>query len=285
MQAELGWHCQTQVGLRTLNTLVQQVESPTRITLASVPPVVLLDAIWVSVLHPTGQIKTDRLGRERVSKTGSKRAVLVALGVYPQSQRWGILDWELASGEDQASWERLLVRLENRGVYRERGVALILHDGGKGLSAALHLIYPHIPHQRCVFHKLRNLWSSIQVPLHLSRSQRQAFKREIIRQAAPIYRAPTLTHALRLRDAFCQQYHSSQPDLTATLLRDWEDTVAFYHIQSQFPRWKATSLRTTSLLERVNRLLRRLFRAANAYHSLTGLLAAVLRILCPFRLI
>lgn len=49
--------------------------------------------------------------------------------------------------------------------------------------------------------------------------------------------------------------------------------------ERDFVGGKRRFLRTTSLLERVNRMLRRLFRAAGAFHSAAGLLAAVAKVL------
>ncbi len=160
-----------------------------------------------------------------------------------------------------------------------------IHDGGQGLIAALNLIHPHIAHQRCGFHKLRNLWQAIQVPDHLSRGEARQFKHDLIGPLAAIYQAPTQADAVRLRDRFCQRCQSSQPQLVATLLRDWQDTVAFYRVMARFLAWQPTALRTTSLLERINRMIRRLFRAAGAYHSLSGLLATLARLLKPLRFI
>lgn len=285
MQAEIGTVMGTQVGLRKLNEVVQTVDEPVRIAFSSVPPVILLEAIWVTTLQPTGNRFLDKKGRFRVRKQRQKVAILVALGLWPQSQRWQILDWALAEGEDHSAWEALLLRLENRGVYRERGVELFIHDGGGGLSAALNLIYPHIPHQRCLFHKLRNLWQAIQTPDDMKRPDAQQLKRDIMQQVAAIYRAKTPQQALTMRDAFCQQWQQAQPKLVATLLRDWAATVTFYQVMARFPNWKTTALRTTSLLERINRMLRRLFRAAGAYHSTAGLLATVARTLVPMQLI
>jgi transposase-like protein len=281
MQGEIGDEIGTQVGLRKLNQVVQSVTTPVAIELSSVPPVIMLDAIWVTLLADTQQVQKDKLGRQRSTKVRRKVCVLVALGIYPQSQRWGILDWELAESEDKVGWERLLLRLENRGVYRERGVELLIHDGGKGLIAALNFIYPHIPHQRCLFHKLQNLWRAIQTSEGLSRKEKQAFKRDIIQQAAEIFYAKTLAQAQQLRDAFCLQWHDTQVELVATLRRDWHESVAFYRVLARFPNWSPKTLRTTSLLERVNRMLRRLFRNASAYHSCSGLLATVVRVLEP----
>lgn len=285
MQTEIGEQLETQVGLRKLNEIVHQVKCPTAIELTSVPPVVMLDAIWVSLLQPTGAVKTDQSGRQRSQKTGDNVCILVALGLYPQSGRWGILDWSLAESENQSAWESLLLPLEQRGLHRHRGVELFIHDGAKGLIAALDYLHPHIPHQRCLFHKLRNLWQAITPTADLASTARQPFKQQLIRQVLPIFSADSLQHAQAIRDQLVTQWQAEQPVFVATLLRDWHETVAFFRVLQRFPHWPRRCLRTTSLLERVNRMIRRLFRSAGAYHSTDGLMAAVARVLLPFRLI
>lgn len=70
---------------------------------------------------------------------------------------------------------------------RERGVERFIHDGGAGLMAALRLMYPHIPHQRCLFHKLRNLWPAIRPSTTLTRDEAQAFKRTLLQQARAVF--------------------------------------------------------------------------------------------------
>lgn len=285
MQSEIGAQVGTQVGLGTLNHVVHTVTATTDIQLSSVAPVVMLDAIWLSLLTPTGKTQKDSLKRERAVKRKQKVCVLVALGLYPQSGRWGILGWQVAEAESKAAWQDLLVPLETRGLYRERGLELFIHDGDKGVQAALDYLYPHIPHQRCSFHKLRNLWHSIQVPDGLSRQERTGYKRDILRPIQSIFHAEDEREATQLRDTFVREFRQQQPDLVATLQRDWHETVAFFKILHHFPDWRRTALRTTSLLERVNRMLRRLFRPKSAFHSLGGLLATVARVLNPKRLI
>ncbi len=283
MQTELNESLQTNVGLRVLNERLQAIKQPVDRPLTSVPPVVMLDAIWVTVLRPTGHYKQDKRGRIRPAKSKHKVPVWVAIGVWPQSGKWEVLDWELATREDEIGWTAFLERLETRGVYRERGLELLIHDGGKGVTAALKKTFPFVPRQRWVFHKLRNIWQAIAVPADLNREQAAQFRRDIIRQAAAIYRADTLHQALDLRDAFRERWQPSQPVLVATLFRDWHDTITFYKTRHRFPDWPLSSVRTTSQGERVNRKLHRLFRAANAYHSDAGLLAATARVLLPLR--
>src|SRR5579863_4258087 len=191
MQGEIGDQVHTQIGLRKLNEVVQDVAQPVEMVLSSVPPVVMLDAIWLTVFEDGPTHQTDRLGRQRVSTHANKGCVLLALGLYPQTGRWGVLGWTLAESESQDAWERLLTPLEGRGVYRERGVELFIHDGGAGLTAALKLMYPHVPHQRCLFHKLRNLWHAIRPPADLSGIDLRTFKRDLLRHARAIFLAPS----------------------------------------------------------------------------------------------
>ena len=285
MQREIGDQLHTQLGLRKLNEAVQQVRQPVERTLSSVPPVILLDAIWMTCLEPASTPLPDKLGRLRQPKHREKVCLLVALGVYPQTGRWGILAWTLADNEGQAAWEQLLAPLEMRGLHRERGVELFIHDGGSGLIAALQLMYPHIPHQRCLFHKLRNLWHTIRIPAHLAREPLKAFKRALFQQVQTVLFAPTAFQASQRRDAFCTQWQADQPELVATLCRDWHESIAYFRVLARFRTWSPRYLRTTSLLERVNRMIRRLFRSASAFHSDSGLLAAVARVLNPLRLV
>ncbi|MCC7107616.1 MAG: transposase [Chloroflexi bacterium] len=99
-----------------------------------IPGVVMLDGIWLKVLLPTEEEFIDRKGRPRKRMKLRKYPVLVAYRADPhRGERW-ILDWERGEEEDQASWQRLLERLEKRGLDAAHGLRLIVHDGGAGLA-------------------------------------------------------------------------------------------------------------------------------------------------------
>ena len=83
-------------------------------------------------------------------KTGAgalKRPVLVALGITHDGKK-EIIDFHLAASESAAEWERFLTDLYRRGLTGE-GLEVICADGGQGLIAALPVVYPTIPLQRC----------------------------------------------------------------------------------------------------------------------------------------
>lgn len=121
------------VGLARVKAWVHAVRQPVA------GPMLLLEALWMKLLKPTGAYRRDSRGRRRAVKAKHKVALLVALALWPNGQ-WQVLDWALSSGEDEASGEVRRVRLESRGVYAQRGLRLILHDGHAALIAALERI-------------------------------------------------------------------------------------------------------------------------------------------------
>ena len=85
-------------------------------------------------------------------------------------------------------------------------------------------------------------------------------------QAAHMYEAehPEIARQ-RLRD-WAQQWRPQAPAAVATLERDFEDTLVYYQLDTVTREW----IRTTSLLERTNRELRRKFRQALSFGSNVG---------------
>ena len=68
-----------------------------------------------------------------------KRVVLVALGITADGRK-EVIDFYMAQGESQAAWEAFLNDLYRRGLTGDI-LELIVTDGGKGLLAALPLVY------------------------------------------------------------------------------------------------------------------------------------------------
>lgn len=276
---------QTSLGLRSLNERLQQVAARLPAWyerwLPQVPPVVVLDALWLSLLEPSGECRADRRGRRRPVKRRLRRPLMVALGVWPEEGRSQVLDWELGDGpgEDAASWLRLLNRLEVRGLRPQRGLSLFVHDGAEGLRAALQDVFWDVPRQRCVFHKLRNVWQAVVLPEEAAPEERRRYRQQLIRQAAHIWQAPTLAEAHQRAGRFCAQWREAQPAAVHTLQHDFADTLTFYAVCERQRLWPARALRTTSWLERVNRRLRARLRRAAAYHSISGLQAMLVQVL------
>ena len=264
------------LALRTLNSRLHQLVAltPDRDP-TDVPPILQVDAIWITLLRPNGQVRRDRKGRRRRVKGRFKCPVLIAMGVWPDTDRCEILLWQLGRSEDAEEWVAFLSILEEQGIRGENGLKLIIHDGGGGLCSALRTVYFNAEEQRCLFHKLRNLYQAIHLSDKLSPKQRRRRRKAIFKDFRAVWQARRYDTVLRRYLKVVRAYRHSQPEAVATLRRDFRSTITYYHLEQQFPTWDRKHLRTTSRLERFNRRIRRRARAANAYHSDHGLLAMV----------
>ena len=278
------WFGQLHIGplaLRTLNERLHLLQNldPNR-EAEGVPPVVEVDAIWVTLLRSNGEVRLDRKGRKRPVKGRFKVPIMIALGVWPDTDRREILLWRLGESESAEEWVKFLEILEAQGIRGENGLKLIIHDGGKGLCSALQTVWFDAAQQRCLFHKLRNIAKAIHLPDGLTPEQRRRRRKKILKDFGQIWEARRYKTMLRRYAKVIRAYRDTQPEAVATLRRDFRATVTYYALEKQFPSWKRRNLRTTSHLERFNRKIRRRTRPANAYHSdpgVTAMMAQVVR--------
>jgi transposase-like protein len=269
--------CHLRLGPLALRTLTQRLhrlqDLAPEVDAAQVPPILLVDAIWATELRPTGEFYRDRTGRRRAVKQRTKRPIFVAMGLWPEEDRSQILAWQLGDSEETEAWIRFLGDLEERGIRGANGLQLIIHDGGSGLCSALRTVYFDAEQQRCLFHKLRNIYNAIETPEHLSPPQRRRRRKAIFKDFREIWQTKHYHTMLRRYRKVVRTYRTTQPKAVATLRRDFRFTVTYYHFEHLFPDWPRHFLRTTSRLERFNRRIRRRLRAASAFHSDAGLQA------------
>ena len=276
LEREVGRSHLGPLGRRTLmQRLHQFVELPQGQRPTSVPPVLQVDAIWVTQVLPTGGTYQDSKGRRRAKKGRFKRPILLAMGVWPDHDYAEILAWTLADSEDEQAWTAFLSELEASGIRGETGLQLLIHDGGAGLCAALQSVYFGALDQRCLFHKLRNIARDIQLPDGLSRQERSRQRKAIMKQFCAIWDAKRYQTLLRRYLKVVRALRHSQPKAVATLRRNFRQTIAYYFVLQRFPLWQTRHLRTTSRLERFNRCLRRRQRSASAFHSNNGITAVI----------
>ena len=270
--------------MRTLYQRVQQVAAlPAATTATAVAPVLQVDAIWVMQLVPTGTYHRDVKGRRRSDKKRIERPILIALGVWPDRDRAEVLAWHLADREDEGAWLAFLSDLEAAGICGANGLELIIHDGGAGLCAAFNTVHFGAAEQRCLFHKLRNLYHAIRVSgENLSRKEQRRQRKAIFRDFHHIWQAKRFATVLQRYRHVVRTYRLTQPEAVHCLRSDFRTTVAYFAVHQRHPAWDITHLRTTSRLERYNRCLRRRMRAASAYHSDAGLRAMITQEVAAF---
>jgi len=194
--------------------------------------------------------------KRRTGAGSVKRVVLVVLGITPEGRK-EVIDFCIAPGESQGAWEGFLTDLYKRGLTEE-GVELIVTDGGKGLLAALPVVYPGIPIQRCWAHKSRNVLN------YVRKADHEAVKADL--QA--IQYATGIREAQRALGVFRARWNQSYPKAVSCLCADEEQLLTFLQIKDS--SWWS-QIRTTNAIERRFREVRRRTRPMGVFSDRTSM--------------
>jgi transposase-like protein len=233
------------------------------------------------VLVATDEAYVDKRGRSRRRYRRRRFPLLVAYGLDPTSgERW-VLDWERGEEEDQASWQRLLERLLERGLTAERGLSLFVHDGSAGLEKAFEMVWfgKGVERQRCIFHKLQNVRRDVAGEEGMTRAERNERRRAILSDAAEVYRGRNEGEIRKRLDAFRTKWQGREAAAVATLERNFDQTLTYLRVlesaRAKGQEWRVECLRTTSPLERVQRHFRQKARQVVIAHSEQGIEANI----------
>ena len=194
--------------------------------------------------------------KRRTGAGSVKRVVLVALGITPEGRK-EVIDFHIAPGESQGAWEGFLTDLYKRGLTEE-GIELIVTDGGKGLLAALPIVYPGIPIQRCWAHKSRNVLN------YVRKADHEAVKADL----HAIQYASGIREAQRAIGAFTHRWNQTYPKAVACLCADEEQLLTFLKIKDSL--WWS-QIRTTNAIERRFREVRRRTRPMGVFSNRTSM--------------
>jgi putative transposase len=160
--------------------------------------------------------------------------LLVVIGAREDGRK-ELLAMELGYRESTESWAGVLRGLRQRGLVAP---LLAVGDGALGLWAGLREVFPDTAHQRCWNHKAINVIDRL--PKRLQAETR--------RRLQAVWGAPTRAGAEQARDTTVTWLREGgQADTAATLLRDWDDLVAFY----DFPAEHHIHLRTSNVVESI----------------------------------
>ena len=201
---------------------------------------------------------------EKVRHNGSviDVAVLVAIGVSEDGKRQ-ILGTSVALSEQEAHWRDFLRSLQERKLH---GVKLFISDAHEGLKAARKAVFPSVPWQRCQFHLQQN--AQAYVP-------KKEMKKGVASAIRNILQAPDEAEAKRQLGLFVERYGSSAPKLTEWAEQNLEEGLTIL----QFPEEHRKRIRTSNVLERVNKEILRRTRVATLFpneDSCLRLVSAVL---------
>jgi len=172
-----------------------------------------------------------------------KKPILFALGVTIDGKQ-EIIAFKLAKGETEEEYTSFLNDLYRRGL-NGKALELIIQDGSEAITAAINMVYPYTPRQRCYTHKLRNLLQNIRYKVK--------HRAKMARQASNIYRAASRQEAIKKFRAFVNRWNDLEPRAVKCFQDEFYNTLNFY----DFPKEIRSAISTTNHLERFLEEIRR----------------------------
>ncbi len=189
-------------------------------------------------------------------------AVLVAVGVQADGRR-SVLGTSVALSEAEVHWRALLSSLFERGLH---GVKLVVSDDHEGLKKARRAVFPSVPWQRCQFHLQQNAGKYV---------PRVSMRKEVAAAIRSVFDAPDRAEAERLLKKLCDTYRTTAPALAEWAEENIPEGLTVFAMPSAHRR----RLRTSNMLERLNREIRRRTRVATMFPNEASLLRLVSAIL------
>lgn len=189
--------------------------------------------------------------KTRTGFGSKKKSVLVAYGIKLDGRR-ELIDFMVTSHESEKRWWGFLNSLYNRGLTGE-ALGLVVTDGNPGLENAVDFIYPGAKRQRCWAHKLRN------VANYLKKKDLD----ECIKEARAIYSAENRKQAVEAYNRWARKWRPIAPKAVRCIEKDLEELLNVYYC----PKEIRIKLRTTNVIERAFREVRRRTRPMSCFNN------------------
>lgn len=189
-------------------------------------PYLYVDALYIKVRE------NDRV----VSK-----GVHVACAVNEEGRR-EIIGLQVTHGESLDSWSSFFNLLKSRGLQSPK---MVISDAHSGLVSAIKQSFLGTSWQRCTFHFIKNILD------HLPKKNTAEARQEL----KDIFRTSKLSQARKLKEEFMVKYQETKRFQKAlqTLDEGFEDSMQYHAHELEHH----VHLRTTSMLERQNKEIRR----------------------------
>jgi len=177
----------------------------------------------------------------RVSGSIEVVPVLVAIGVTETGHRL-VLALQSGDKESASSWRELFKDLKKRGLDGQK-VTLGVMDGLPGLERVFNEEFPKARVQRCQVHVARNVLAKVPKKL----------KQAVADDIRSIFYASSKDKAMEFFTEFKQKWEKEIPSAVKTLKNSIDACLTFFN----FPEEEWISLRTTNIIERLNKEFKR----------------------------
>jgi putative transposase len=195
---------------------------------------------------------------QKVREIGiEKKVMLCAFGISRKNEgeeerKKELLSFQLTDVEDEASWKGFLADLKGRGLLGKH-LKLIITDGNPALVKAIKNLYPFTKAQRCIAHKMRNVAVKI----------RKVHRPHCLKEAKLIFASETRKEALRRFRDWEGTWLIEEERAVRCLKKDLFGCLHYFDFDKEL--WK--SIRTTNILERAFREVRRRTRPMNNFFT------------------
>lgn len=168
-----------------------------------------------------------------------KKAFMLALAIREDGMR-EIVGFDVFDAEDEYSWRTFLNGLKERGL---KAVNMMISDAHKSIRKAMAAVFPETAWQRCQTHFTRNILD--ETP--------NKYRKGLALELRKMFEADTVDEARKVRDELIDDYSDVASKAMKVLDEGFEDSMTVMLLPKHF----RVSLRSTNLLERLNRELKR----------------------------
>ena len=167
------------------------------------------------------------------------KAFLVALAFKSDGKR-EVIGFDVFDTEENYSWHTFLSGLKERGLT---DVRMVISDAHTAIRPAVAKVYPEAAWQRCQVHFLRNILSITP----------NKYKEALAIELRRMFTASTTEKARKVKEEIVAEYAGVAEQAMKTLEEGFEDSMTV----NGLPKYLKEKIRTTNLLERLNRELKR----------------------------
>ncbi|NLM59805.1 MAG: IS256 family transposase [Clostridium sp.] len=222
------------------NKLLPEIEEWQKRPLASVYPIVFIDAVHFSV-RDNGVIR--------------KLAAYTILGINDEGRK-EVLSIQIGENESSKYWLSILNELKNRGV---KDIMVLCADGLSGIKESIAVAYPQTEYQRCIVHQVRNTLKYV--------ADKKAFAADL----KTIYHAPSEEAGYERMQEVTEKWQEHYPNAMKSWSTNWDVISPIFKFSADVRK----VIYTTNAIESLNSTYRRLNSQRSVFPSDTALLKAL----------